>query len=187
MVNILVGLLALGLVSLVTFHSVRRPERITRLLHDTPVIVMYLVGTWMLVPLGWPWAAGYVICIVASNLWFLTTVCSRCRCHGRSDGPSLYCVMAGRLAKKGDVAQFARSFRRNSLVMAVGWILPPVGAIVLCVQAYGRGWTFAGSIVVLVAFCLIAFWLLPVGAKPRCGRCDNRDECPHGHRPQPHR
>lgn len=179
--NILAGLLALGIVSLLTRHSLEHPERITRFLHDTPTIVMYLLGAWLLAPLGWPWAAGYMVCVVVTNLWFLARVCSRCPCHGRKkDGPSFYCVMASHLAEKGDVAQFAQSFRRNTKVIALCWILPPLGGIVLASQSYDRAWMFAGNIVMVMAFSLIGFWLLPAGAKPRCERCDNWSKCPQG-------
>ncbi len=185
MANIPVGLLALGVVSLVTCYSLKRPERITRRLHDTPVIVMYVLGTWLLVPLGWLWAAGYVICVIASNWWFISRVCTHCRCYGQSNGPSLYCITASRLAKKAGKPMFAQRFRRNTKVVAVGWILPPLGGIVLLVRTYGCPWPFAGSFVMLLAFSLIAFWLAPVGAKPRCERCDNRNDCPHGQPPLP--
>lgn len=182
MLNILVGLLALGGMALLTLYSRKYPHRITRPLHDAPVFVMYLLGLWLLAPIGWLYAAGYAAAVLASNLWFLVTVCSRCACHGCGNGPSLYCAMAGRLAKRGDLSQFARSFRRNTKVIAIGWVLPPLGAAVLCVQTFGRGWTFAGHLVLLAAFSLIAFWLLPVSAKPKCGRCANRERCPHGQR-----
>jgi hypothetical protein len=183
--NVLVGLLTLGVVSVVTYRSLKHPEKITRLLHDTPVVVMYVLGTWLLVPLGWAWGAGYVACVIVSNWWFTSRVCPHCRCYGRHDGPSLYCIIASRLAKKADKPLFAQHFRRNTKVMAAGWILPPIGGIVLLVRAYGCPWLFVGSIVMLMAFLLIAFWLVPVGAKPRCERCDNRDDCPHGQPPVP--
>ena len=175
-----IGLLSLGVVALVTLRSLKHPEKITRLMHDGPLGVMYIAGLALLLPLGRTWMAVYAACVILSNAWFIFRVCSHCRLLGETGGPSLHCALANRLVRKADEPRFAERFRREALVVAVGWVMPPVGGVVLLVQHWGTGWPFAGDLVTVLGFSLIAFWLVPVAAKPACQRCDNREECPRG-------
>jgi hypothetical protein len=53
MAHVAFGLLALAAVTWLTWQGVTRPDQTTRLQHDVPVLVMYLVGAWVIVPSGY--------------------------------------------------------------------------------------------------------------------------------------
>jgi hypothetical protein len=152
----------------------------SRLWHDGPTMTTYLVGAWVLWPLGWAWALAYLLVVAACSWWFTTHVCPYCNYHGRKDGPSIYCVMASRLTPREDPARFAAQFRRHLPVMATAWFLPVIGGGWLIWRAWragGNAW--AMTLWSLGVFAVVAFYIMPTGSKSLCRECANRDQCPH--------
>jgi hypothetical protein len=173
-----IGALALLSAAGLAAWSHAYPERHSRFVHDAPVMIMYGFGAWLFLPIGWIWSVAYLMTVTLCSLWFIVRVCPNCVYHGRADGPSVYCTLAKRLARKGDLHRFASRFRQNLSVMAIGWILPIIGGVVALRQleelAYG--------LALLAVFGLVAFYLVPAAAKPSCERCLNKETCPRGGR-----
>jgi len=114
--------------------------------------------------------------VLAGNLWFVMRVCPHCTYHGRSDGPSVYCVLSTHLAGKGEPQYFARRFRQNVGISAFNWALPVIGGAIALRPLHDRTY----GLVMLAVFVFIAFLLVPMAAKPNCERCLNREACPYG-------
>jgi len=152
------------------------PEQHNRFTHDAPVLIMYCLGAWLFLPLGWIWSVAYIIIVLAGNLWFVMRVCPHCTYHGRSDGPSVYCVLSTHLAGKGEPQYFARRFRQNVGISAFNWALPVIGGAIALRPLHDRTY----GLVMLAVFVFIAFLLVPMAAKPNCERCLNREACPYG-------
>lgn len=155
-----------------------RPAQNNRLLHDGPVLLMYILGAWLFVPLGWLWPAASLLGVVLCNLWFVVRVCPHCLYHARTDGPSLYCVLATRLAAPGDPQRFAARFRQTIGLQALNWFLPLVGGVL----ALRKLESLPYGLCMLALFGLLAFYLVPTASAPCCARCLNREACPHGRR-----
>lgn len=63
-------------------------------------------------------------------------------------------------------------FRNNLYIMIPGWFVPPIVAVCLLVVEFS--WSV---LVLLVVFCVVAFWLLPETSKEHCEGCETVD-CP---------
>ncbi len=176
----IIGSLATLCTAALAWRSRAHPDRRSPWVHDGPVIILYLLGAWLLLPLGWPWAAAYVVLTAACNLWFIARVCPTCLYHGRADGPSLHCAAATRLTRKSDVILFPRRFGEGLRVVAVAWIAPMVGGVVVLFQSRRAPWAATNTLFLIAAYALIAFLIAPAAAKPACERCENRDACPRG-------
>jgi len=174
----IVGALALLGAAGLAAWSHAHPEQHSRFVHDTPVIIMYGLGAWLFLPIGWTWSVAYLLVVTLCSLWFIVRVCPHCVYHGRVDGPSVYCVAAVCLTGKGDPQMFASRFRQNLGVIAIGWLLPVIGGSVALTQPDKLTYGLA----LLAAFGLVAFYLVPTAAKPSCERCLNKEACPRGKR-----
>ena len=161
------------------------PEQNNRFVHDAPVMIMYGLGAWLFLPLGWIWSVAYLAVVTLCSLWFIVRVCPHCGCYGvrlcrqsacrvHADGPSVHCAIATRITDKGDPQLFASRFRQNLGVIALGWILPIIGGVAACCQP-GK---LAYGLALLAVYGLVAFYFVPTAAKPRCGRCLNKTTCP---------
>jgi hypothetical protein len=176
----IIGSMATLSTAALAWWSRAHPDRRRPWVHDGPVIILYLLGAWLLLRLGWPWSAGYVVLAAACNLWFIVRVCPTCLYHGRGDGPSLHCAVATRLARRGNVELFPHRFGEGLRVVAVAWIAPMIGGIVVLFQSRRDPTAVANVVFLLAAYALIAFLLAPAAAKPACERCENREACPRG-------
>jgi hypothetical protein len=163
------------------------PKQHNRFAHDALLGILYGLGAWLILPNGWPWSVAYLVIVVLGSLWFIVRVCPHCayhglracpNCegHGRAEVPSTYCVVAARLAGKGDPQRFASRFRRNLGAVAAAWVLPVVGGV----AALRQPDNLAHGLVLLTVFGVIAFCLVPAAAKPACQECLNKDACPRG-------
>jgi hypothetical protein len=148
----------------------------SRLMHDGPVVIMYALGAWLFGLIGWIWSLAYLMTVVVCNLCFVMRVCTHCSYYRRADAPSLYCALASRVAEKGDPELFASRFRSTTGVLALNWVLPIMGGAVALLQGSERAY----CLTLLMAFGLIAFYLVPTASRPSCARCPNKEACPYG-------
>jgi hypothetical protein len=152
------------------------PEQHNRFTHDAPVMIMYILGAWLFLPLGWIWSVAFIIIVLLCNLWFVMRVCPHCAYHGRLDGPSVYCVMSIHLSGRREPQHFAHHFRQNVGISVVSWVLPVIGGVIALRLLHDLTY----GLVLLAAFGVIAFLLVPMAARPNCERCLNREACPYG-------
>lgn len=164
--------------SIVTYQSQANPNKPSQLMHDAPLIVMYMVGTWIFIPLGYIWASAYVLIAIVTNLWYIIMICPNCIYKGKTTGPSLLCSISGYFPRKGDINIFTKQFKRNIGVVIIGWIIPLIGSGLLIYHTYSDTIQFGYNIFMLSTFCLIAFFLLPKASEPGCKRCKMKDNCP---------
>lgn len=172
---VVAALALLGTAGLTAWSHAHAGQR-NRFMHDGPVMLMYALGAWLFLPMGWIWPVGYLVTVVLCNLWFVVRVCPHCVYHDRTDGPSLYCALAARIADKGDPQRFASRFRHTAGVLASNWVLPIIGGVIASRQT--GEWVH--GLALLTAFGVIAFYLVPTATEPSCSQCLNKDACPHG-------
>jgi len=135
-------------------------------------IVMYLLGA-VLSGLLWPLLGGiYFAYGLFSNYLYMAWVCPYCG-HYRlaSCAAGFDLLSAGRFRPRPG-RSFGSEFRRRSWVLYPGWFLPPVAGLYLLLSDFS--WPVA---VLLLVFCLDAFWLLPKAAQKHCAACETSD-CP---------
>jgi len=135
-------------------------------------ILMYLLGA-VLCALAWgPLSAIYLAYCLLSNILYMAWVCPYCGHYALGTCPAGFHILSGRRFKPKPNTTFAREFRRNVIVMVPGWFLPPIMGVYLLVT--GFLWPV---LVLLIFFCLVAFWWLPESSKSHCKDCETVD-CP---------
>jgi hypothetical protein len=147
-------------------------------LHLLPLASVYLLGAWVLWPLGWYFSLGYGLFVIASNLVYISTVCARCAYHGSDRCPSGYGAVSARLAQKGSSKDFPHYFNRYVPLVAAGWVLPLAGGAVLLVGSSGNTRSFVFNMIPLLIFAVVAFGVLPRSSRESCRRCPMRRSCP---------
>ena len=173
-----ISIFSIILSSIVAYQSHFNPKNPSRLMHDAPLVVMYLVGTWIFIPLGYVWAIAYALIAIVTNIWYMTMICPYCIYYGKTTGVSVLCSVSGHLARKGDMNKFAKQFKMNVSAVIIGWIIPLIGSGFILYHAYGDTIPFGYNLFMLVSFCLIAFFLLPKASEPGCKRCEMAKDCP---------
>lgn len=157
-----------------TFHPMT-PRDILR--ENAIQIVMYILGAAICALFWWPLAMLYLLYAVLSNVAYMAWVCPYCGHYALGTCPAGFHILSGRRFKPKPGTTFAREFRRNLWVMIPGWFLPPIAAIYLLVTGLS-----SLALMLLVVFCVVAFWWLPESSKSHCEGCETVD-CPR--RPKP--
>lgn len=135
-------------------------------------LLMYLLGA-LLMGLLWPPLVGlYLALAVLGNLFYMYWVCPYCGHYALGTCPAAFDVLSGRRFRPLPGRTFRRQFTLGTIVLAPGWFLPPLAALPLLLR--GFSWPIFG---LLIAFCLVAFWLLPSQAQSHCEGCETVD-CP---------
>ena len=135
-------------------------------------IVMYILGTILVGLVSW-WLAGlYLAYSLLSNVLYMAWVCPYCGHYALGTCPAGFHILSGRRFKPKPGRTFSREFRRNVFVMVPGWFLPPILGLYLLVTEFS--WPV---LLLLIAFCAVAFWLLPESSKKHCEGCETVD-CP---------
>lgn len=147
-------------------------------LHLLPLASVYLLGAWVLWPLGWYCSMGYGLFAIASNIIYISTICARCVNYGSDRCPSGYGQVSARLARKGNVMDFPIYFRRYIPLVAAGWVLPVLGGAVVLVRSHGELRALFFGLVPLALFSVVAFAVLPRSSRSSCARCGMRGNCP---------
>ena len=66
--GLIAGGLSLTIAAFIAYSSHANPGDTRWLMHDGPLLLMYLVGTWIFIPLGLVWAISYAALAVMGNL-----------------------------------------------------------------------------------------------------------------------
>lgn len=141
-------------------------------------IVMYILGAVLAGLVGWPLAVLYLAYGLLSNVLYMAWVCPYCGHYSPGTCPAGFDVLSRRRFEAKAGRTFGAQFRRNVLVVAPGWFLPPLAGAYLLVARFS--WAV---LALLVIFCITAFWLLPETAKKHCAGCETAD-CPRRPKPQ---
>jgi hypothetical protein len=147
-------------------------------LHLLPLACVYLLGAWVLWPLGWYISLAYGFFAVASNLVFISTVCARCASFGRQSCSSGYGALSARLVRRGRPEDFPSCFRRYIPLVAAGWAVPAIGGLLVLYRSMGGLRELFFAIVPLLVFSVVAFGVLPRSSRHGCERCPQRRNCP---------
>lgn len=135
-------------------------------------LILYLLGTVLVWRLSWLLAVIYLAYSLLSNVWYMAYVCPYCAHYGLGTCRAGFHLLSGGRFKPRPGHSFAAQFRRNVAVMIPGWFVPPFVAIYLLLRAFS--WPL---LVMLIAFCLIGFVILPKDAQRHCQECEMVD-CP---------
>jgi len=143
-----------------------------------PLMVMYGLGAWAMLPLGWLWSLLYIIYVLASNLLFMAVACPGCLNFGRRSCGSGYGLLAERLSRRRSGELFPSRFRACLPFLALSWVIPVAGGALAIYQDIVNGRTAAADIVPVALFAAVAFGVLPFTSKRECRSCAMRDRCP---------
>ncbi len=135
-------------------------------------IIMYIIGAVITALIAWPLAVLYVAYSLFSNALYMAWVCPYCGHYALGTCPAGFHILSARRFKPKPGTTFRREFRRNLYIMIPGWFVPPLAGLYLLIS--GFSWTV---LVLLVAFCVVGFWLLPETSKKHCEGCQTVD-CP---------
>jgi len=146
--------------------------------HLLPLACVYLLGAWVLWPLGWYFSLAFGLLAVTSNLVFISTICACCVNFGRDSCASGYGALSARLARKGDLRDFPSCFRRYIPLVAAGWVLPLIGGAVVVYLSGPSARAIILSLTPLLIFSIVAFAVLPRSSRQSCALCGMRGSCP---------
>lgn len=135
-------------------------------------ILMYILGAVIFALLWQPLAIVYVAVAIATNIFYMYWVCPYCGHYAPGTCAAGFDILSGRRFKAGLGRTFRGQFRLGAVIVGLGWFLPPLAALYLLMVRFS--WAV---VEMLVAFCIVAFWLLPEAAKKHCENCETAD-CP---------
>ena len=147
-------------------------------LHLLPLASVYVLGAWVMWPLGWYVSLAYGLFAIISNLVFISTVCACCANFGRPGCESGYGPVSARLVPRGRPQDFPGCFRRYIPLVAAGWALPVIGGLLVLLRSMGGLRDIVFAIVPLLIFSIVAFGVLPRSSRESCARCAQRGNCP---------
>jgi hypothetical protein len=141
---------------------------------NAPTAAMFALGTILTWRLGWGFGAGYLAYCVLAIIAFWGRICPWCHHFGTRACPCGYGVVAPLLFKARTGREFRQVFRANIVIMFPCFFVPPIAGAVLLWSGTTRP-----ILAVLVAFCLIAFAVIPMISRlVGCKGCEIRDQCP---------
>jgi hypothetical protein len=142
--------------------------------HNLPLIVMYVLGSIIILFLGLLYLIGYILYCIISTLWVMRFVCTHCPHYDKVKCPSRYSIVAGKLFKKRSSKDFTKVFARNIGVVVPSWVIPAiVGGYLLYLD-----FTIELTILVLL-FVIDGFVVLPIASRVYgCDKCELKDQCP---------
>jgi hypothetical protein len=135
-------------------------------------ILMYLLGALLIGWIGWPLAVAYLVLAVLGNIFYMYWVCPYCGHYQLGTCPAAFDVISGKIFKPMPGRTFRRQFTLGTIVLGPGWFLPPLAGLYLLIT--GFSWL---TLIVLIAFCVVGFWLLPKQSQSHCEDCETVD-CP---------
>jgi fatty acid desaturase len=161
-------------------QNMRQYTGAEELASNLPYIAMTVLGS-VVVFAGlsgavWQWAAGvaYFLYGVLGAFWIMYFVCPHCRYWGTRSCPCGYGRVAEKIRARKPGDRFAEKFRKHIPVIVPLWFVPVLVGIVVLLRSFS--WAF---LVLLVAFSLVAFVILPLFSKGHaCKDCPQKDTCP---------
>jgi hypothetical protein len=155
-----------------TTHALPKRTPWTILRENALQLTMYLLGTLLIGGLSWPLGGVYLAYSLASNWLYMAWVCPYCGHYGLGTCAAGFDLLSGRRFKPQPGRTFGQAFRRRSWVLYPGWFLPPLVGLFLLISSFS--WL---ALALLAAFCVDAFWLLPLASRSHCAACETVD-CP---------
>lgn len=144
------------------------------LLDNLPTAALFVLGAWLMRPLGRAAPVLYLLGCAGSIVWFWARICTACGHYGTRACPCGYGVIAARFFKPHPTRDFHRRFRRNLPVMFPWWFAPPAVAIYELWHGAPRI-----SVVPLAVFCVLGFVVIPlISRRLGCADCALKDQCP---------
>jgi hypothetical protein len=141
-------------------------------------MVMYGLGAWAILPLGWLWSLLYIIYVLASNLLFMLVACSCCLNFGKRSCGSGYGLLAAKISRRGSGEPFPSRFRACLPFLALSWVIPVAGGALAIYRDIVNGRIAMEVIVPVALFSAVAFGVLPFTSKRECRTCAMRERCP---------
>jgi hypothetical protein len=135
-------------------------------------ILMYILGAVIIGLVWWPLAIVYLALAIATNIFYMVWVCPYCGHYALGTCAAGFDLLSGRRFKAKLGRTFRGQFRLGTVVVGIGWFLPPLAAAYLLIVHFS--WAVLG---LLAVFCVVAFWLLPEVSKKHCAGCEMVD-CP---------
>ena len=108
----------------------------------------------------------------------MVRICPNCLNYGSQAGVSAFCVLSGRIARKGNPRHFAGRFKEYVGFVVAGWLLPPIGGGILLVQTYDNALLLSYNAFMLASFSIQAFYLAPNASGLGCQGCRMKRLCP---------
>ncbi|KAF0106430.1 MAG: hypothetical protein FD146_2601 [Anaerolineaceae bacterium] len=155
--------------------STLRPAKITiwYILRENALqLIMYVLGAALMGLAWWPLAILYLALAAATNIFYMYWVCPYCGHYALGACAAGFDLLSGRRFRARLGRTFRGQFRLGTVVVGLGWFLPPLAALVLLIVRFS--WVI---LVLLAVFCVVAFWLLPEVSKKHCDGCETVD-CP---------
>jgi hypothetical protein len=106
---------------------------------------------------------------------YTVSVCPHCPHDAATACPSGYPHRLRRPKKRGST-DFARQFRRGTMLLYPTWFVPPIAGVVALVRAWS-----CCVLGLLALFCLVSFVILPHAYRRLCANCEN-EVCPRKRR-----
>jgi hypothetical protein len=135
-------------------------------------ILMYFLGTILLWLIWWPLGPLYLAYSLFSNYLYMKWICPYCGHYALGTCAAGFDILSGGMFKPQPDRSFGKAFRERSWVLYPGWFLPPSAGVYLLVTNFSLE-----VLALLLAFCVVAFWLLPEVSKKHCENCETVD-CP---------
>jgi hypothetical protein len=152
-----------------------RPEKLTvgYILRENALqIIMYILGAIITGLIWWPLAIIYLAIAVATNIFYMYWVCPYCGHYALGTCAAGFDWLSGKHFKAKLNRTFRGQFSLGTVVVGIGWFLPPIAAVSLIIVHFS--WLV---LTLLTAFSVIGFWLLPESSKKHCDGCETVD-CP---------
>lgn len=141
---------------------------------NAPTAAMFALGTILMWRIGWVFGTAYLAYCLLAVVAFWGRICPVCHHFGTRACPCGYGVVSPLLFRRRTGREFRRVFRTNIVIMFPCFFVPPVAGAVLVWQGSARS-----VVVVLVAFCVMAFVAIPLISKlVGCRGCAIKDQCP---------
>jgi hypothetical protein len=142
--------------------------------HNIPLFIMYILGSLIILFLGFLYLIAYILYCIFSTLWVMRFVCTHCPHYDKAKCPSGYARVSAKLFKKRSTRDFRKMFARNIGVVIPSWIIPVFVGIFLFIDNVSLV-----LLVLLILFVINGFVVLPLASrKYGCEKCELKDQCP---------
>ncbi|MBN1304275.1 MAG: hypothetical protein JXA13_07555 [Anaerolineales bacterium] len=148
-------------------------EEIPKLLRENAwQLTMYALGTALVAIVSCPLAILYLALSLASNIAYMAIVCPYCGHYGLGTCKAGFHLLSGGNFKPAPGKTFVQQFPIGAGIVGVGWFIPLIFAWI----SFMRGFSWLAAIL-LLAFLIVAFWILPKDSQRHCAECEMLD-CP---------